>query len=62
MPSPKLELWRLLGSPVPTQTRSGCEGVRAMSPIEATPWQSKIGVQVVPLFVVFQTPPDADPM
>src|SRR5437867_536408 len=30
-----------------------------MQPIEYEPWLSKMGVHVVPAFVVFQTPPDA---
>jgi hypothetical protein len=33
-----------------------------MSPIEETGYSSKIGVHVVPLFSVFQTPPVAYPM
>src|SRR5579859_779064 len=33
----------------------------AMSPIVETPSLSNTGSQVVPLFVVFQTPPDAVP-
>ena len=40
---------------------SGFDGAIAMSPIEAVEYVSKIGVKVVPLFVVFQTPPVADP-
>jgi hypothetical protein len=35
MPSPKLALWRLFASPVPTQTMSGFDGAMAISPIEA---------------------------
>jgi len=30
-----------------------------MSPIEIVPWRSKMGFQVVPPFVVFQSPPEA---
>jgi len=33
----------------------------AMAPIEDEPALSKIGFQVVPAFVVFQTPPEAMP-
>src|SRR5216683_7901055 len=60
-PSPHEELWRLLGSPVPTHTTEGSDGAMAMSPIVETLSLSKIGSQVVPLFVVFQTPPEAVP-
>src|SRR5215467_11482737 len=61
MPSPQEELCRLLGSPVPTQTIEGSDGAMAMSPIVDTPSLSKTGSQVVPLLVVFQTPPEATP-
>ena len=60
-PSPQEELCRLLGSPVPTQTIDGSDGAIAISPIVDTPSLSKIGSQVVPLLVVFQTPPEAVP-
>src|SRR5713226_9024375 len=60
-PSPQEELCRLLGSPVPTHTTDGSDGAIAMSPIVETLSLSKIGSHVVPLFVVFQTPPDAVP-
>src|SRR5260370_17381043 len=60
-PSAQEELWRLFGSPVPTQTTDGSDGAIAMSPIVDTPSLSKIGSQVVPLLVVFQTPPEAVP-
>src|SRR5439155_3806538 len=60
-PSPQDELCRLLGSPVPTHTTEGSDGAIAMSPIVETPSLSKTGIHVVPLFVVFQTPPDAIP-
>src|SRR5713226_3530103 len=60
-PSPHEELWRLLGSPVPTHTTEGSDGAMAMSPILESLSLSKIGSQVVPLFVVFQTPPAAVP-
>ena len=61
MPSPHEELCRLLGSPEPTQTMEGSEGAIAMSPIVDTASLSNTGSQVVPLFVVFHTPPDATP-
>src|SRR5437660_5494250 len=60
-PSPQEELWRLFGSPVPTHTTAGSDGAIAMSPIVDTPSLSNMGSQVVPLLVVFQTPPDAVP-
>src|SRR6266513_60892 len=60
-PSPQEELCRLFGSPVPTHTTDGSEGAIAMSPIVETPSLSNTGSQVVPLFVVFHTPPDAVP-
>ncbi len=60
-PAPNVELWRLFASPVPTYTTSGFDGAIAMSPIDATGCSSKTGVKVVPLFVVFQTPPVAKP-
>src|SRR5258707_12871775 len=60
-PSPQEELCRLFGSPVPTQTTEGSEGAMAMSPMVETLSLSNIGSQVVPLFVVFHTPPEAVP-
>src|SRR5260370_2676454 len=60
-PSPQEELCRLFGSPVPTQTTEGSEGAMAMSPMVETLSLSNIGSQVVPLFVVFHTPPEAAP-
>src|SRR6266851_5113297 len=60
-PSPQEELCRLLGSPVPTHTTAGSDGAMAMSPIVETLSLSNIGSQVVPLFVVFHTPPEAVP-
>src|SRR5579862_681971 len=61
MPSPQEELWRLLGSPEPTQMMEGSDGAMAMSPMVETGSLSKTGSQVVPLLVVFQTPPEATP-
>src|SRR5260370_9651089 len=60
-PSPQEELCRLCGSPVPTHTTEGSDGAIAMSPIVDTPSLSNTGSHVVPLFVVFHTPPDATP-
>src|SRR5216684_341728 len=60
-PSPQEELCRLFGSPVPTHTAEGSDGAIAMSPIVDTPSLSNTGSHVVPLFVVFHTPPDATP-
>jgi hypothetical protein len=50
----------LFASPVPTHTISGFDGATATSPIDMLDWLSKIGSNVVPPFVVFQSPPDAD--
>src|ERR1700675_2985116 len=60
-PSPHEELWRLFGSPVPTHTTDGSDGAIAMSPIVDSASLSNTGVHVVPLFVVFHTPPAATP-
>src|SRR6266849_9684126 len=60
-PSPHDELWRLFGSPDPTHTTDGSDGAIAMSPIVDTASLSNTGVHVVPLLVVFHTPPDATP-
>src|SRR5260370_12759584 len=60
-PSPQEELCRLFGSPVPTHTTEGSDGAIAMSPIVDTASLSNTGVHVVPLLVVFHTPPAATP-
>src|SRR5216683_2957371 len=60
-PSPHDELCRLFGSPVPTHRIDGSEGAIAMSPIVDTLCLSNTGSHVVPLFVVFHSPPDAAP-
>src|SRR5260370_16887249 len=60
-PSPHEELCRLFGSPVPTHTTAGSDGAMAISPIVETLSLSNIGSQVVPLFWVFHTPPEAVP-
>jgi hypothetical protein len=39
----------------------GSDGATAIAPIEPTRWLSKIGVQTVPLSVVFQMPPFTAP-
>jgi len=59
-PRPAWELRKMLCSPVPTQRMSASEGARAMSPMAAVTMFSKTGVQVVPSFSVFQTPPEAE--
>ncbi len=48
-------------SPVPTQTISGFEAETATSPMEKADSFSKIGVQVMPLFSVFQRFPEPTP-
>src|ERR1700723_3063644 len=60
-PSPQEGLCRLFGSPVPPHTTEESDGAIAMSPIVDTLSLSNIGSHVVPLFVVFHTPPDAVP-
>src|SRR6267143_2004715 len=60
-PSPHDELWRLFGSPVPTHTTEGSDGAIAISPMVDTASLSNTGVHVVPLLVVFHTPPAATP-
>ncbi len=52
-------LCRLFCSPVPAQMTFGSDGAMARSPNVLTGWSSKIGVQVVPLLVDFQMPPEA---
>src|SRR5436309_15692517 len=61
MPSPTETLLRSQDSPVPTQTISGFEGSIATAPIDCTSWRSKTGLNVVPPFTDFQTPPLAEP-
>src|SRR5260370_18164641 len=60
-PSPQEELCRLFGSPVPTHTTDGSDGAIAISPIVETFSLSNIASQVLPLFVVFHTPPESVP-
>ena len=48
-------------SPVPAHTVFGSEGATASAPMAITRWLSKIGANVAPLSVDFQTPPEAAP-
>ena len=48
-------------SPVPAQTIFGSDSATARAPIACTGWWSKIGVNVWPLSLVFQMPPEAAP-
>src|ERR1041385_307066 len=57
-PSPYPTLRWLLFSPVPTHTTRGFFGSTATVPIEYDACASNTGVQVVPAFTVFQTPPE----
>ena len=59
MPSPNPTLRWLPFSPVPTQSTSGLVGSSVRHPMEYDPWESNTGVQVMPAFTVFQTPPEA---
>ncbi len=62
MPSPITSLGRIAhASPVPAQTIFGSVGATASAPIAATRMPSKIGANVAPPSVDFQTPPDAAP-
>src|SRR6185503_13717411 len=58
-PPPHEELCRLFCSPVPAQMIRGSPATIARSPNVLSGNPSKIGAQNVPLFVVFQMPPDA---
>ena len=58
-PSPQLELWRLLFSPVPTHTRFGSSAGIVTSPTDETAAESNTDVNEMPLLVVFHTPPVA---
>jgi hypothetical protein len=46
---------------VPTQTTSGFDGATATSPMHSEPAWSNTGANVMPLFVVLNTPPLAVP-
>ncbi len=56
-PSPAYELRDVKASPVPTQTMLLFDGAMVTSPTASFACPSKTGSNVVPLFVVFQTPP-----
>src|SRR5574341_561003 len=62
MPSPTDTLLRIHDSPVPTQTTLGFLGSIVTAPIDCTGWRSKTGLNVVPPFTDFHTPPLAAPM
>ena len=58
-PSPGSIVLREFGSPVPAHTTFVSDGAIANMPNAATSLSSKIGRQVTPLFVDFQSPPPA---
>src|SRR6266487_1739888 len=60
MPVPMEVLLRTQTSRVPTQTLDGCAWSTAMAPIDCV-YLSKMGLNVVPPFVDFHTPPPAAP-
>ena len=60
-PSPCEMLQRMQASPVPTYKMFGSDAATATLPIDDTACLSKIGVHVIPPFVVFHTPPAAAP-
>src|SRR6266446_4899408 len=60
-PSPTETLFRTHDSPVPTQTILEFVGSMATAPIDCTDSRSKTGLNVVPPFTDFQTPPLAEP-
>ncbi len=62
MPSPKATLRWLLFSPVPSQTTFESFGSTVTAPSEYEAWSSKIAVQVLPRFSVFQRLPEAAAM
>ena len=54
---------RIAALPVPTQTRFGFDSATSIEPIDPVAiWPSLIGVQLMPQFSVFQTPPPVAPM
>src|SRR6266851_9583562 len=61
MPSPIETLLRVHDSPVPAQIVFGFFGSIATAPIDCAPALSNTGLNVVPPFVDFQTPPLAAP-
>src|SRR6185312_6880080 len=60
MPSPQEMLWRLLPSPVPSQTRLGLRWDMATAPTDIRPLCWNSGVKVAPPSVVIQRPPWAE--
>src|SRR3954468_8667872 len=61
MPSPIDTLLRIHDSPVPTQTTLGFLGSIVTAPIDCTGCLSNTGLNVVPPFTDFHTPPLAEP-
>src|ERR1700674_4797266 len=61
MPSPRETLFLVHASPAPTQTILEFDGSIATAPIACTDWRSNTGLNVVPPFTDFQTPPPAAP-
>src|SRR5687767_12443518 len=62
MPSPIETLLRVHDSPVPTQMTLGLVGSMVTAPMDCTDCLSKTGLNVVPPFMDFHTPPLAAPM
>ena len=62
MPLPGVTLPRMFASPEPTYTTFGSDGATAIDPMDDVDWSSKIGLNVRPPSVDFQTPPDAAAM
>src|SRR5579864_2420528 len=62
MPSPMETLFLVHASPEPTQTILGFEGSIVTAPIDWTDWRSNTGLNDVPPFTDFQTPPLAAPI
>src|SRR5688500_2446991 len=59
MPQPGSMELREFGSPVPRYTVCVSDGAMAIAPVEAQGYVSKVGRNVIPPLVVFQTPPAA---
>ena len=58
-----ITLLRMAALPVPTQTMFGWDSETSMEPIDPVAiWPSLVGVQSVPQFSVFHTPPPVAPM
>src|ERR1700730_10213818 len=60
-PSPTETLLRVQASPLPTQTVFEFDGSTATAPIDCTSSRSNTGLNVLPPFTDFQTPPRAAP-